>query len=75
MLKIVAVKHDEKDEIVKYKLSDGRILTKQEAFKLAQADKIQNAVVDKTKSGEMFLTSVSDGKGANKFNNLPEMNE
>ena len=73
MLKIVGVKHDENDEIVKYKLSDGRMVTKKEAFKLAQDKQIENAVVDKTKSGEMFLTSVSDGKGANKFNNMPEI--
>ncbi|SHE84500.1 DUF3892 domain-containing protein [Clostridium fallax] len=70
--KIVAIKKDSKDEIEAYKLSNGEILSKEEAVEFAKNGKIQDVIISKSKTGEEYLKSIPDGKESNNLSNLEQ---
>ncbi|KRQ85806.1 hypothetical protein ABG79_02410 [Caloramator mitchellensis] len=72
MLRITAVKHDDKGEIVAYKLSDGKIVSKEEGVRLASEGQIEGVRVGTSKKGEKYLRSLPDGNDDNNLDNLPE---
>ncbi|SKB00718.1 Protein of unknown function [Caloramator quimbayensis] len=73
MFKIIGVKHDNKGEIVAYKLDNGKIVTKDEGVNIAKKGEIEGVTVGVSKKGEEFLRSVPDGKDINNLDNLPEV--
>lgn len=73
MYKIVGIKHDDKGEIIAYKLDNGEIITKKQGINFAEQGKIENVTVGVSKKGEKFLKSIPDGNKANNLDNLPEI--
>ncbi|CCJ32800.1 MULTISPECIES: DUF3892 domain-containing protein [Caloramator] len=73
MHRITGVKHDEKGEIVAYRLDNGQVVSKEEGIRLASEGQIEGVRVGTSKKGEKYLRSLPDGKDENNLDNLPEI--
>lgn len=72
MFRITAVKHDDKGEIIAYKLDNGQVVSKDEGVRLASEGQIEGVRVGTSKKGEKYLRSLPDGNDNNNLDNLPE---
>ncbi|CAM2964466.1 DUF3892 domain-containing protein [Hathewaya histolytica] len=70
MLSITSVEKDSKGEISSYKLSNGKVVDKQEGVELAKQGKIDGVLVAHSKTGEEYLRTVGDGNPSNNLTNL-----
>ncbi len=68
---IVAIKKDNKGEIVGYKLNDDRLVSKIDAVELAKQGEIKGVTVSKSKLGEEYLRSNPDSNRDNNLDSLP----
>lgn len=59
------------DVISRYKLANGRELTKKQAVTMAERGRIDGVVVVYPKKGEPYIRSIPDNKEGNNFENLP----
>nr|WP_243120195.1 DUF3892 domain-containing protein [Caloramator sp. E03] len=73
LYKVIGVKHDDKGEIVAYKLDNGKIISKEEGIIYAENGQIANVRVGVSKKGEKYLRSLPDGNEENNLDNLPEI--
>ena len=64
----------EKGKVAGYKLSDGRILSKEEGVALARQGGIQGVGIA-TNQGTEYLKSLPDGNENNNLGNLPSISQ
>jgi len=64
----------ESGKVVGYKLSDGRILHKEEAVNLAKTGGIRDVGIA-ARNGEEYLKSIPDGTEDNNLSHLPTVSE
>lgn len=56
--------------VYEYKLSDGRVVSNDEAWELANAHKLRN-IIGSHNHGRKYIRSVGDGDDENNLGNLP----
>lgn len=65
--------HMEKGKITKYRLDNGKVVTKQRCVTMIQNGKMPNYHVGKTKIGELFIAADRVRKGEKKATPLREL--
>lgn len=70
-LKIVAVRMDSDGEIKKVKLTDGRVLTRDEAVQLCQDDGLPGYHTQTSRLGHTFIASNRNLDRSDNLQNLP----
>ncbi|GAA0739569.1 DUF3892 domain-containing protein [Clostridium oceanicum] len=68
---VVALIKDKNEAVIGYKLSDGEILSKEEAIKRAAEGEINDVVIGTSKNGDQYLHGIPEATGGIDLESLP----
>ncbi len=72
MYRIAKVRKDERGNIIKIMLNDGRVIDNDSAVEMAELGHIENVNTGKTRDGNKTLRSDPDDTVDNNLDNLPQ---